>query len=69
VPKVESAVQATDIAVDFLKKHFPILHRPMKATREQETWAVEVDVGPFLVKVARVSIDAETGEITSYEIP
>jgi len=41
----------------------------MKATREQETWAVEVDVGPFLVKVARVSIDAETGEITSYEIP
>ena len=67
--KVESAVQATDIAVEFLKRHFPIFHRPLKAGREQGAWVVEVDVGPFLVKVARVSIDAETGDITSYEIP
>ena len=69
MPKVESAVQATDIAVEFLKQHYPIFHRPLKATQEQGRWVVEVDVGPFLVKTARVFIDAETGDITSYEIP
>ena len=67
--KVESAVQATDIAVEFIKQHYPIFHRPLKATQEQGIWLVEVDVGPFLPRVARLSVDAGTGEIVSYEIP
>ena len=68
MPKVESAAQATDIAVEFLKKHYKIFHRPLKATQEQGKWVVEVDVGSFLMQVARVSIDAETGDIASYEV-
>lgn len=68
MPKVESATQATDIAVEFLKKYYPISYRALKATQEDGEWVIEVDVGAFLVRVARVSIEAETGDITSYEV-
>ena len=67
MPKVESAAQATDIAVEFLKKYYPLSQRPLKATQEQEKWVVEVDVGSFLVRVARVSIDAKTADIVTFE--
>lgn len=68
MPKVESAAQATDIAVEFLKNYYQLIQRPMNAAQENGTWVVEVDVGSFLVKVARVSINADTGDIVSYEV-
>ena len=66
--KVESADQATEIAVGFLKEYYKILQRPLSAKLEQEKWVVEVDVGPFFPKVAKVVIDAENGTILDYVV-
>ena len=68
MPKVESDTQATDIAVEFLKKYYQISQRPLNATQEKGKWTVEVDVGAFVERVARVTIDAETGDIASYAV-
>ena len=69
MPKVDSADQATEIAVDFLKKYYQILQRPLSAKLENGKWIVEVDIGPFLTKVAKVTVDAETGIILDYQVP
>ena len=63
-----SATKATEIAHSFVKKYrFPA--RPLKAVREEDTWLVEIDVGPILPAVARVKVDASSGEILEYDIP
>ena len=69
MPKIESADQATEIAVGFLKKHYQILQKPLKASLDHGKWAVEVDVGLFFTVVAKVSIDAATGAIVEYQVP
>lgn len=66
---IESAEQATEIAVDFLKKYYQILQKPLSAKLEQGQWIVEVDVGVFHTIAARVVIDAETGKILTYVVP
>lgn len=69
MPKIESADQATEIAVGFLKKYYQILQRPLSAKPEQGKWVVEVDVGAFFTIVAKVTIDAATGTILDYRVP
>jgi hypothetical protein len=69
VTNIESAEQATEIAVDFLKKYYQILQKPLSARLEQGKWTVEVDVGVFHTLAARVIIDASTGRILTYEVP
>ncbi|HZA21811.1 MAG TPA: hypothetical protein VFA32_04275 [Dehalococcoidia bacterium] len=69
MPKVEAADQATEIAVNFLKEYYRILHRPLMARQEQGKWVVEVDVGVYFAVVAKVTIDAETGTILEYQVP
>ena len=67
--KIDSADQATEIAVAFLKKHYQILHKPLSAKLEQGKWVVEVDVGLFFTLIAKVTVDGATGTILDYHVP
>ena len=66
--KVATADKAMEIAHSFIKKYSPVA-LPMKAEREGDVWLVDIDVGALAVKVAKVKLDARTGDILSYEIP
>lgn len=65
---VKSAKQATEIAESFVKKYRWFV-RPIKAVRENNTWVVEIDVGPILKEIATIKIDAKSGDIMEYKIP
>ena len=65
---VKSAREATEIAVDFVKKYRSYV-RPVKAVREGGTWLVEIDVGPIFTAMAKIKIDAKSGDILEYNIP
>lgn len=66
--KVDTADKAMEIAHTFIKKYSPVA-LPLKAVREDDVWLVDIDVGALAVKVAKVKVDARTGDILSYEIP
>jgi uncharacterized membrane protein YkoI len=66
--EVKSAREATEIARSFIQK-YRFIARPLKAVREDDTWLVEIDVGPWSVKVAKVKLDAKSGDILEYNIP
>jgi len=66
--EIRSAKQATEIAVNFLKR-YRVLVVPVSAVRHEDLWEVKVDVGPFATRIATIHIRARTGEITDYTIP
>ena len=66
--EVKSASEATEIAQNFIKK-YRMIARPLKAVREDGTWLIEIDVGPIFVMVAKVKVDAKSGDILEYTIP
>lgn len=66
--EVKSAAQATGIAESFIKK-YRWYTRPLKAVREDDTWLVEIDVGPLHAIVAKIKVDAKSGDILEYTIP
>ncbi len=66
--EITSAEQATAIALSFTKKH-RFFARPLKAVRENDTWLVEIDVGPITTAVAKVKVDAKSREILEYQLP
>jgi hypothetical protein len=66
--KVKTAEEAMDIAHAFVKKYSSTA-LPMKATKEDAFWHVDMDVGAVGTKIAKIKIDARTGEISSYEVP
>jgi len=66
--KVATADKAMEIAHSFIKKYSPVA-LPLKALREDDVWLVDIDVGALAVKIAKVKVDAKTGDILSYDIP
>ena len=66
--KVDTADKAMEIAHSFIKKYVPVA-LPLKAVRTDDVWLVDIDVGALAVKVAKVKVDARTGDILSYDIP
>ena len=66
--KVDTADKAMEIAHSFIKKYSPVA-LPLKAIKEKDVWLVDIDVGALAVKVAKVKVDARTGDILSYDIP
>jgi len=66
--KVDTADKAMDIAHSFIKKYSPVA-LPLKAEKEGDVWLVDIDVGALAVKIAKVKVDARTGDILSYDIP
>lgn len=67
--KIESADQATEIAVSFLKQYHTVLQRPHRARIDQGAWVVEVDIGAIFTRMKKVIIDQESGRIVKYEVP
>jgi len=66
--KVKSAAEATEIAQTFIKK-YRWYTRPLKAVREDDAWLVELDVGPVFTVIAKIKVDAKSGDILEYTIP
>jgi len=65
--KVKTASEATDIALAYMK-NYRRFARPLKAIRENDTWFVEIDVGPLTTDLAEVKIDAKSGDILEYSM-
>jgi len=66
--EVKSAPEATEIARNFLRK-YRMTVTPLRAVREGDAWLVEIDVGPIFKSVAKVKIDAKSGDILEYSLP
>jgi len=66
--EIKSAKEATEVALSFIKK-YRFIARPLKAVREDNTWLVEIDVGPLATIIAKVKVDAKSGDILEYTIP
>ena len=66
--EVKSAAEATERAQRFIKK-YRTYTRPLKAVREDDTWLVEIDVGPIFAIIAKIKVDAKSGDILEYTIP
>ena len=66
--EVKSAKEATEIALSFIKK-CRIYTRPLKAVRDDGTWLVDIDVGPVYITIAKIKVDAKSGDILEYTIP
>lgn len=63
---VTTADEATQIAVEFVRRYRPVV-LPLKVGRD--IWVVEVDVGIFQVIWGWVKVSAATGAILEYELP
>jgi len=66
--EIKSAIEATKIAQSYIGK-YRFFTRPLKAVREDDTWFVDLDVGALNTVVAKVKIDAKSGEVLEYDIP
>lgn len=66
--KVRNAQQATEIAMEFLRKYHTY-SSPKRAVKQDSAWLVQADVGLFETRIAKILIDARTGEILDYVIP
>ncbi|NQT47507.1 MAG: hypothetical protein HQ578_00875 [Chloroflexi bacterium] len=66
--EVKSAARATEIALSFIKQYHGFA-RPMKAVREDNTWLVEIDVSVLAPIIAKVKVDAMSGDILEYTVP
>ena len=66
--EVKSAAEATELARNFIKK-YRTYTRPLKAVREDDTWLVEIDVGPIFAIIVKIKVDAKSGDILEYTIP
>ena len=66
--EIKSAKEATEVALSFIKK-YRFIARPLKAVREDNIWLVEIDVGPIFAMVAKVKLDAKSGDILEYTLP
>jgi len=66
--EVKSAAEATQIAESFIKKYRWYI-RPLKAVKEDDSWLVELDVGPLFTTIAKIKVDAKSGDILEYTIP
>jgi len=66
--EIKSATEATDVAMSLIKRYRSYA-RPLKAIREDGIWLVEVDVGIIHTTVAKVKIDAKSGDVLEYSIP
>ena len=66
--EVKSAAEATEVARNFLRKYRMVV-MPLKAVREGDVWLVDIDVGPIIRAIAKVKIDAKSGDILEYSLP
>ena len=64
---VENVGQATQIALDFVKKHYVFVY-PIAAKKENSRWIVDLDISYFKPGYVRVSILAESATIEDFKV-
>lgn len=63
---IKDAADATDRAMEFLKRHY--IHAvPIKAEQKVLEWNVDADVGYTRTIIIRVALNLLSGEIIRYE--
>lgn len=60
-----TAEQATERAVEFIKKYYPYV-LPVGARQEDDFWMADVDVGVLRTIVIRLKLDRHTGDVIEY---
>ena len=64
---VETVEQATQEAVDFVRKYYSFVY-PIAARRENSRWIVDLDISYFRPSYVRVRILAETGTLEDFKV-
>jgi hypothetical protein len=64
---VQTVDQATQAAVDFVRKYYSFVY-PIAARKENSRWVVDLDVSYFRPTYVRVRILAETGTLEDFKV-
>ena len=64
---VQSIEQATQIAIDFVRKHYSFVY-PMAARKENSRWIVDLDISYFRPGYIRVKVFAESGILEDFKV-
>jgi hypothetical protein len=64
---VQTIEQATQIAIDFVRKHYSFVY-PMAARKENSRWIVDLDISYVRPSYIRVKIFAETGVLEDFRV-
>ncbi len=65
---VTSAEEATKLAIAFIKRNQYIWPEAVRAYKKDTIWVVELEVGFIMKENIVVKINAENGEIESYDL-
>ena len=64
---VQSVEQATQLALDFVRKYYSFAF-PMSARKENSKWIVDMDISYFKPSYIRVRIEEGTGAIEDFRV-
>ena len=64
---VQNVEQATQLAMDFVRKYYTFAF-PVSARKESFRWIVDLDISYFRPSYARVRIQAETGIVEDFKV-
>ncbi len=64
---VQTVEQATQLALDFVRKYYSFAF-PISARKETSRWIVDMDISYFKPSYARVKILAESGTIEDFKV-
>jgi len=64
---VQSIEQATQIAIEFVRKHYSFVY-PMAARKENSRWIVDLDISYFRPSYIRVKIFAESRILEDFRV-
>jgi hypothetical protein len=64
---VQTVEQATQAAVDFVRKYYSFVY-PIGVRKENCRWIVDLDISYFRPSYVRVKILAETGTLEDFKV-
>ena len=64
---IETVEQATQLAVDFVRKYYSFVYR-ISARKDNSQWVVDLDISYFRPSYVRVKIFAETGSLEDFKV-
>ena len=64
---IQTVEQATQLAVDFVRKYYSFVY-PIAARKENSRWVVDLDISYFRPSYVRVKVLAETGALEDFKV-
>jgi len=64
---IQTVEQATQLAVDFVRKYYSFVY-PISARKENSQLVVDLDISYFRPSYVRVKIFAETGSLEDFKV-